>query len=87
VIVTLGAEGSLGLDADGFWRVEASPVPVVDTTGAGDAYCAALACGLVHDMGLRAASRWASVVAALSVSKMGSIPSFPTIVEVTAFST
>jgi len=82
VIVTLGAEGSLGLDAEGLWRVQASPVPVVDTTGAGDAYCAALACGLSRDMDLRAASRWASRIAAVSVSCAGSIPSFPKLAEV-----
>jgi ribokinase len=84
VIVTLGAEGSAGLDADGPWSAAPRTVPVVDTTGAGDAYCAALACGLVRGMGLREAGRWAGVVAAISVSRAGSMPSFPTLDEVEA---
>ena len=82
VIVTLGADGSVGLDAKGLWTVKATHVPVVDTTGAGDAFCAALACGLATGKSAREASEWASIVAAHSVSRCGSIPSFPTTAEV-----
>uniref|UniRef100_UPI0013C4D2AD ribokinase n=1 Tax=Streptomyces europaeiscabiei TaxID=146819 RepID=UPI0013C4D2AD len=43
VVVTLGAEGALVADAEGSARVPAVQVEAVDTTGAGDAFTAALA--------------------------------------------
>ncbi|NEA52188.1 ribokinase, partial [Streptomyces sp. SID10815] len=43
VVVTLGAEGALVASADGAVRVPSVKVDAVDTTGAGDAFTAALA--------------------------------------------
>jgi ribokinase len=43
VVVTLGARGAARYGAGGIERVGAFAVPVTDTTGAGDAFCAALA--------------------------------------------
>jgi ribokinase len=61
------------------------PVQVVDTSGAGDVFCAALATSLVEGRSLREASAWACGVAALSVGREGTIQSFPTRREVEAF--
>ena len=42
VFVSLGAEGVVWADGDGCGYIEAEPITVVDTTGAGDAMCAAI---------------------------------------------
>jgi ribokinase len=55
VIVTRGAAGALLVDGDGAHEVPADPVEPVDTTGAGDAFCGALASGLAAGRPLRAA--------------------------------
>jgi fructokinase len=50
VCVTKGPEGAdLTRAAGGRWSAPAPPVDVVDTVGAGDAFCATLVDGLVHD--------------------------------------
>ncbi len=46
VIVTLGAEGVVFSDGGALYRCPAPEVAVVDTTGAGDAFCGALAAAL-----------------------------------------
>ena len=43
VVVTLGAEGAVVVEGDRAERVRAPHVEVIDTTGAGDAFCGALA--------------------------------------------
>lgn len=82
VIVTLGENGAVGEDRDGLWKVDAPKVSVVDTAGAGDAFCAALGVYMLKGMATREASKWACKIAGLSVTKAGTIPAFPTINEV-----
>lgn len=82
VVITLGDKGCFCLDSNGSWTIDAIPCPVADTTGAGDAFCAGLTSGLVEGLDLRLACQWANHVASLSVSKPGTIPSFPTFEEV-----
>ena len=45
VFISLGAEGVVWADPDGCGHIEAEPITVVDTTGAGDAMCAAIVHG------------------------------------------
>ncbi|WP_138444997.1 ribokinase [Sinomonas susongensis] len=76
VIVTLGSEGAVVLDASGgaspaVVRVAATPVAAVDTTGAGDAFTGALAARLAAGDGLADAARYASVAAALATTRHG----------------
>lgn len=78
VLVTIGEEGVAATGAEGNWTVKPPKVKVVDTSGAGDVFCGALAVGLVDGKPLREASAWACQAAALSVEKSGTIPSFPT---------
>lgn len=85
VLVTLGERGVAGCDAEGSWQTTAPRVPVVDTSGAGDVFCAALAVALLADKPLRDAADWACQAAALSVTREGTIPAFPTDLEVEAF--
>lgn len=79
VIVTLGARGCLVSQPGGFTTVPAcTGIKVVDTTGAGDAFCGGLAAGLVKFAGdTVSAARFANAVAALSVTKIGTAPSMP----------
>jgi ribokinase len=57
-------------------------VEAVDTTGAGDAFNAGLAYGLMEGLEARAAARFASAVAALSVTRNGAQSSMPSLAEV-----
>ena len=70
--------------ADGaFYRVPATKINVVDTTGAGDACNGGLAAGLVKfPDDFRAAIAYANKVAGLSTTKPGTAPAMPTLAEV-----
>jgi ribokinase len=77
VIVTLGERGLHAFERGESWRLDAAEVPVTDTSGAGDAFCAALAVAVAEGVDLRRACAWASAAAAVSVTRSGTIPSFP----------
>ncbi len=79
VVVTLGRHGALVIPADGCsTHVPGRPVKAVDTTGAGDAFCGALADALVRGADVREAAEWATVCAALSVGHRGAQSGMPT---------
>jgi ribokinase len=77
VIVTLGAEGALLVDAAGAQRLPAQPVQPVDTTGAGDALNGILAARLADGAEVREALRWAIVGAALKTTVAGAQAGLP----------
>jgi len=85
VVIKMGAAGSLVVDREAEEHVEAIPVDVVDTTAAGDAFCGALAVALAGDMPLVEAARFANVVGAITVTRLGAQPSIPTRLEVERF--
>ena len=58
-------------------RVPAPRVKAVDTTGAGDAFCGALAGALSDGATLVEAARWAVRVAAVSVTRHGAQGGLP----------
>jgi fructokinase len=85
VVVTLGAEGAVGVSADAEVRVTAPKVKVVDTIGAGDAFGAALLAWLAdhgklsRDMRLErdelgAALEFACLVASITCTRAGADP-------------
>ncbi|MEW2401057.1 ribokinase [Streptomyces sp. NPDC046862] len=82
VVVTLGAEGALVASAEGSARVPSVTVEAVDTTGAGDAFTAALAWKLGTGAELAEAAAYAARVGAAAVTKAGAQVSFPTAEEV-----
>ncbi|WP_328747632.1 ribokinase [Streptomyces sp. NBC_00285] len=85
VVVTLGAEGSLVASSSaGVTRVASVKVDAVDTTGAGDAFTAALAFRLGAGASLTEAAAYASRVGAVAVTREGAQDSFPTADEVEA---
>lgn len=84
VVVTLGGDGALVLDASGGEDVPGVRVKAVDTTGAGDAFTGALATRLARGDALPEAARFAVRVGAAAVTKPGAQPSYPTLAELTA---
>ncbi|MEU8914787.1 ribokinase [Streptomyces nigrescens] len=81
VVVTLGGDGALVLDASGAENVPGVRVRAVDTTGAGDAFTGALATRLARGDALPEAARFAVRVGAAAVTKPGAQPSYPTRAE------
>lgn len=66
-------------------RQAAFNVEAVDTTAAGDTFAGSFAAGLVEMGDVRAALRYASAAAALSVTRSGAQPSIPARAEVLSF--
>jgi ribokinase len=77
VVVTLGADGVLVVEGEREERIEAPRVHAVDSTGAGDAFCGALAQALADGADLVEAARWAVRVAAVSVTRVGAQSGLP----------
>lgn len=85
VVVTLGAEGAVILSGDATLRVPAVRVPsVVDTTGAGDAFCGTLAAALAQGEDLENACKLGAAAGALATQKKGAAGSYASEVEVRA---
>lgn len=75
VVITLGGDGALICDDGGVRTVPAVPAPaVVDTTGAGDAFTAALAVALAEGRSTDDAVRFAAAAGAHAVSIAEVIP-------------
>lgn len=77
VIVTMGAAGSLLSTPEGVTVIPVHAVKAVDTTGAGDAYVAAFAAGLIDGKDEVGAARIAATVAALATRSVGAQTSMP----------
>ena len=86
VVLTMGANGVLYRSPTVTLHIPArAPGPVVDTTGAGDAFNGGLAVALSEDLSMEAALRFASATAGLSVTRHGSSQSMPKRAEIDAF--
>jgi ribokinase len=87
VIITLGAQGSLFADGQGFEHFPAPVVKAVDTTAAGDTFVGGFAAALAAGKDEAQAIRFGQVAAALSVTRAGAQPSIPALSDVQAFKT
>ena len=77
-LVTLGEAGALWVSPGEVRAVDALRAgPVVETTGAGDAFNGGLAAALAEGLALPEALRRATAVAAISVTRAGAAPSMP----------
>jgi ribokinase len=81
-VVTLGAAGALIVEGGRSHLVPAHPVDPVDPTGAGDAFCGALAHSLSQGQDLDAAVATAVVAGALATTRPGAQTAMPTAGEV-----
>lgn len=73
VVVTDGPRGAVAVDSASGREFQVSGVPVdpIDTTGAGDVFCAGMTLGLVREWPLDETLRFASLCAALAVQQFG----------------
>lgn len=86
-ITTLGDEGAAYMERGGsLIHVQGHKVPVVDTTGAGDAFNAGLAYALAQKKSVQEAVIFAGQVSALAVTKFGAQGGMPTLNEVEEYS-
>ncbi len=77
VAVTEGAQGASVATRDGLTHVPAFTVAVVDSTGAGDAWCGVLAAALHLGMPMELAVRRANAAGALACTRPGAAPAMP----------
>jgi len=84
-IVTLGENGCLFHDGRTARHIPAiNAGPVVETTGAGDAFNGGLAAALARGLAPPDAIRFATATAAISVTRPGTAPSMPGLAEIEA---
>ncbi len=85
VVITLGDKGALYRDHTRSVHVPAiSSGPVVETTGAGDAFNGAFAVALSEGMDVVEAVRFGCATAGISVTRPGTAPSMPSRAEIDA---
>ena len=85
VIVTLGANGALYHDAGRTVHVPViSAGPVVETTGAGDAFNGGFAVAISEGVEVIEAMRFGCATAGISVTRAGTAPAMPARAEIDA---
>ncbi len=85
VVVKLGDKGALLLTEEDELLIPAFPVEAVDTTGAGDAFTAALTLALAEGTALREAVYRANAAGALATTQFGAREAMPTRAEIDEF--
>lgn len=85
VVLKLGHRGSFVYDNKYYHIIPAHKVPVEDTTAAGDVFTAALAYAYLQKNEILEATRFATLAAAICVTRPGAGSSIPTLKEVKAF--
>jgi fructokinase len=97
LVVSRGAQGALVTNGDYRIALPAFPIAVVETTGAGDAFMAAMithllperekagSLRLVPPERVKQALRFANAAGALTCTRLGAIPALPTLAETQAF--
>jgi ribokinase len=77
VTVKLGADGCYVTDGRERLKIEAFKVKAIDTTGAGDAFCAGFLYGLLHNKSLGDCGKLGNFVASRCVMKLGARTGLP----------
>ncbi len=85
VVIKLGANGALHMDAAGWFHAPAFSVKAIDTVAAGDAFTAALCIGCCTGGDRREAVRFANATGALATTVEGAQGAMPTREAVEAF--
>ncbi len=84
-VVTLGSEGALIVEGGEALHVPAADVDPIDPTGAGDAFCGALANALAKGSSLETAVERAVIAGAMATTRRGAQTALPTDRELAAF--
>jgi ribokinase len=79
--VTRGSKGCYVSDGDLSFSLEAEKTEVVDTTGAGDAFCAGFLFGLLNNRNLKKCGRLGNKIASYCIQKVGCQTGLPTLKE------
>ena len=84
IIITMGEKGAYFANKEEQFHVPIVNLanPVVDTTGAGDAFNAGFAVALIENQNIRDAIKFASATAGLSTTKIGTANSMPSRAEI-----
>lgn len=82
VVIKLGEDGAFYKNAQEEGIVPAFEVPVVDTTGAGDCFCAGMISTLKEEMSLQSRVRFGCAVAAISCTGLGATAGIKNIKQV-----
>ncbi|MEM2592067.1 MAG: PfkB family carbohydrate kinase, partial [Thermofilaceae archaeon] len=85
ILITLASRGVVLVTERETLHLKGVKVRAVDTTGAGDAFCGALAYALSKNMKLHEAAELANIAAALATTKLGAQEAMPTYNEVYEF--
>lgn len=85
VVLTLGEQGCFLKNRQISYSVPAFQVRAVDTTGAGDTFCGALAAQLSKGKDWAETLKFATAASAICVTRMGAQPSIPTEKEILEF--
>lgn len=85
-VLTLGDKGAYYFDSIQKIYQEIYKVEAVDTTGAGDTFTGYFLAGIANGRPVPEALKYASIAAAISVSRKGAAGSIPNMEEVAAFS-
>ena len=82
LIITMGENGSIAAGRNGIHHTQCVKMDhVADPTAAGDSFVAAFCTGLTAGLSQGEALAFASHTAAITVSRMGAMPSLPTVAE------
>lgn len=85
LIITLGEHGSVAAGREGVFHTPCVSMPqVADPTAAGDSFVASFCTGLCAGLSKSNALAFASHAAAITVSRLGAMPSLPTLEQVQA---
>ncbi len=82
--ISRGGHGCRVIIQDHAWQLPAFSIPVVDPTGAGDAFAAGVAYGLAHRWEWPTIGQFANALGALAIRELGAQSSLPTLAEVNA---
>ncbi|MDC7226298.1 MAG: carbohydrate kinase family protein [Spirochaetales bacterium] len=74
VFITMGAEGAHYRSTCGCFNIAASTLPVRNTTGAGDAFLAGIACGQFHSLEGLELLEYGAACAALAAASVKTVP-------------
>ncbi len=85
VVITLGKKGAVLATREETAYIEGIDVNAVDNTGAGDAFCAAVAVAICHGMDLKQTVLYSNFAGALATTKIGAQQALPTAKELEDF--